>query len=419
VEKSKTPLGMPFMRVSTAVSLIFSSMALVACGGTAEETLDVAGTNNTICGLQCPTVDIPKTDDRTTPKPNTGNNQDIKEDTGDTTIVLETSVIKNVSDTSPAYSILTENASKTKAQIAIDPNIKNQKSWPQPVEMLKFRSDQSALDGSGKYTEYRALSRNSDSVAVDEELQVWHWKNSYATQYRDSSTEGEASHQAFSFGGNRTLAAKVPLTGKAVFEGRFGSTAKTWNWIDDNSKTAALSANNIWQVNGTSTSKVDFASGSVNATLKPQRWKGFMSRNNNSGWLTVVLDGSGVADGRDYTEYPKKFVDSDNPANELFFMRENIILKGTLKRDPKKGNSIAGRAKMDQTWVSGGNGSPFYGALFGKGGEEITGIFNVEAVAPQPTGPEFPINDDRRGFVNHSGVFNGTCKSGAGLVCNK
>jgi hypothetical protein len=33
-------------------------------------------------------------------------------------------------------------------------------------------------------------------------------------------------------------------------------------------------------------------------------------------------------------------------------------------------------------------------------------------VSPGPVGGEYPINDDRRGFLNHNGLFHGTCQPG-------
>jgi hypothetical protein len=385
------------MRVSSALSLFVSALALAACGGTAEETLNVAGTSNAVCGLTCPTVNIPPTVDRTGTASNTGNNESIAEDTGDVSIVLEKSIIKNLDVAKPAYSTLTENAKKTKAQIAIDPNIKNQKSWPKPVEMTLYASDNSAFGGQGSYREYRALTRNEQGNSSDEELQVWRWSKSYATQYRDATQGGEAVHQAYSFGGKKTKA--IPTAGTAKYAGRFGSTAKTWSWVQPDG--ADLSIENIWQVQGKSDTDVDFATGNVRSTLTPEKWKGWMSRNGKKGWLTVDLNGP------DYTEYPKAAVLGDNTDNRFSFMEDKIYLRGKLKKDPKNGNTIQGTAKMGSQWVSGGNGSPFHGALFGNNADEVTGVFNVEAVDPKPYGPDFPINDDRRGFLNHSGVFHG------------
>ncbi len=376
------------MRVSTAVSLFVSAMALAACGGTAEETLNVASANNSICGLQCPTVKIPVVDDRNAPA-NTGNDESITADQGDTTIVLEGSVIANLDESNPAYSQLTENTKAKTAKIAIDPNTSNQASWPQPKDMELYKPKGMLATGlGGKYKEYRALTRNDKGTAVDEELQVWRWSHSYGTQYRDVKGGGEATHQAWSFGGTRTASAKIPTTGNASYAGQFGSTAKTFNWVEDTNSPATISKNHIWRVTGTSQSKVDFAKGNVTSTLTPATWEAFQNKNGMVGFLKVPVGACGF--------------------NCYSFMDDSITLKGKLTTGGKNGNEIAGRARLDASkgYVSGGNGSPFYGALFGSNAEEITGIFNVEATSPGPIGPD-PINDDRRGFINHSGVFNG------------
>ncbi len=382
------------MRVSSALSLFVSALALAACGGVAEETLDVAGTSNAVCGLRCPTVAIPKTDDRNNTN-NTGNNESISADEGDTTLILEKSIVKNLKDGETGYSKLTEvkagEVAKS-AEIAIDTNTADQAAWPKPKEMTAYREPAKGSPRKsglgGKYTEYRELTRSDTGTAIDEELQVWRWSHSYGTQYRDASDGGEAAHQAWSFGGTRTASAKVPTAGTASYAGAFGSTAKTSNFVEDPNGTNTLAVNGIWRVTGASATKVDFAKGDVHTVLTPQTWEAFQSKNGEVGFLKVSTGACG---------------------NNCFgFYNDRIILDGKLQKDAKKGNAIAGRATLEPNagYVSGGNGSPFYGALFGPNGEEITGIFNVEGIIPAPVGPD-PINDDRRGFVSHSGVFNG------------
>jgi hypothetical protein len=51
-----------------------------------------------------------------------------------------------------------------------------------------------------------------------------------------------------------------------------------------------------------------------------------------------------------------------------------------------------------------------YAGFFGNGAPnplEVTGVYNFVAVIPAPIGGEPPINNDRRGFVQQSGVFHG------------
>jgi hypothetical protein len=51
--------------------------------------------------------------------------------------------------------------------------------------------------------------------------------------------------------------------------------------------------------------------------------------------------------------------------------------------------------------------SPMYAGFYGAAANEVTGAYNFVAVSPDPIGGQPPINDDRRGFVQQSGVFHG------------
>jgi hypothetical protein len=48
-----------------------------------------------------------------------------------------------------------------------------------------------------------------------------------------------------------------------------------------------------------------------------------------------------------------------------------------------------------------------YAGFFGPTANEVTGVFNLEATFVAPTGGNIPINNDTRGFIEMSGVFNG------------
>jgi hypothetical protein len=74
------------------------------------------------------------------------------------------------------------------------------------------------------------------------------------------------------------------------------------------------------------------------------------------------------------------------------------------------GNTYSGTANLGESFVNTDN--PMYGGFFGTNAKETTGIFSVLAVSPQPIGGEYPINDDRRGYLTHSGIFNGACQAG-------
>jgi hypothetical protein len=382
------------MRLLSALTLASSAVLLTACGG-GSKTLDLGSAGSNLCGLTCEEIDLLQngTDSRGNPTANTGNNTALTAADGDSTIVLEKSTIVNLETTAPAYSKLTESG-KT-AIFQIDPNTKDQAEWPKSKEYDFYKAQNSALGGSGKYKEYRLLSRSTAGVAIDEELQVWKWKKSYGVQYRHlQNGEGEAAHQAWSFGGTRTAAKSVPTAGSATYTGRFGSTAKSSNWNDTPIAGQTLAANNIWRVNGKSSTTVNFANGNVVSTLTPEKWNGYQTLGGAVGFADVTV--------------------GSNTPNEFDFMNDKIKLTGKLTKTTTS-NAITGRATLVGVGngnslgnpVSGKNTNLFRGALFGANADEFTGIFNLEATYPEPVGGNLPTNDDRRGLLNHSGIVNG------------
>ena len=252
----------------------------------------------------------------------------------------------------------------------------------------------------GTYKEYRAYS---SALGQDEELQVWNWKNSYGTQYRDVTTGGgEAAHQAWSVGGTKTAAAAVPTSGQAIYTGQFGATAKTWNWIDDPADTiATMSANNIWSVIGKSNLTADFGTGGFSGVLTPEKWETWQSRNGKIGFAVVDLN------------LPKTPANIINTANMQDFMATEIFLYGTIQSDK---NTIRGTATLNQSnffnnkylgFITDETTNVMNAGIFGPTANEISGVFNVNGTSPAPKGGLLPINDDRRGFIEMSGVFNG------------
>jgi hypothetical protein len=228
------------------------------------------------------------------------------------------------------------------------------------------------------YKEYRYAA-----LPIDEELQVWHWTNSYVTQYRDTTggNGGEARHQAWSFGGNATAA--MPAGGAVTYNGEYGATSLTWNWIDDpNNVTQTISANGSWSIEGLSSIAVNFGAHTMLGTLIPKTWTGWQTMHNTTGFATV---------------------DATNPLDTNFqpFMNDNVIIKGTIT-----GNKMTnGTAELDPSkgWVNGIN--PAYAGFYGSAADEIAGAYSFVALSPAPTGSHPPINNDRRGYVQQSGVF--------------
>ena len=304
----------------------------------------------------------------------------------------------------PGLSLLTVDLANSTAQIRIDTKLADAANakWPQAKLMKEFVAGTSAVDpdvaiGSlgGSYNEYRALSYNADGSSADEVLQVWNWGESYGTQYRDITGGGEAGHQAWTFGGNKTPRADMPTTGALTYNGRYGATAKTWSWVDPNNG-RTVSINNLWRVTGSATGTADFATGDFSATLTPETWNAYASLNGGQGFTAVQ---------------------ANDPSNPNFngYMDDNITLSGTFSHTAAvgttpaaNGNSITGSATLDQAdgWVTNQTVNPFYAAFFGPNADQVTGVFNLEAVSPDPIGGDIPINDDRRGFIQQSGVFN-------------
>jgi hypothetical protein len=310
---------------------------------------------------------------------NTGNTTTLA--TGDQTIALEFANL--ISPATGSVSTLTEVAgSPNTGTIAIDTKTAGNGSWPIPKTMTEYVSGTTGPGGlvGATYHEYRAINSPND-----EELQVWHWTESYVTQYRDvTGAGGEARHQAWSFGGNAT--ATMPVGGIVTYNGDYGATALTWNWVNDPavSSTQTVNANNSWAIRGTSSITANFGARTILGTLTPVTWTGWASMNSGTGFTDV-----GATAGGD--------------PNHQAFMADQVIIRGTITGNRMTG----GTASLDPAagWVNGTN--PAYAGFFGATANEIAGAFNFVAVDPNPTGSNPPINDDRRGYIQESGVFHG------------
>jgi hypothetical protein len=394
------------MRFASVSAIVLTGFALAACTGAGDTTcgtIDILATGPCVAQgtssgsgsgtTTSPVVPIPTNTGTST---NVGNATSLS--TGDKTIALDFANL--ISPTTGSLSKLTEVAgvagAPNTAKLAIDTKTSSNAAWPIPKTMEEYTFGTGAGIGlGGTYKEYRALSNDTAGTLNDEELQVWHWGSSYATQYRDATAGGgEARHQAWSFGG--TVAAAMPVGGSATYTGQYGATSKTWNWVDDSTKPKTISANNSWMVEGTSSITANFGTKKMTGTLTPSTWTGWQSLNGASGFATV--NAGNLLD-----------------PNHMSFMDDNVVLKGTIS-----GSTIAtgGTAKLDPAagWANGTNGlSVMHAGFFGASGpSEVTGAYNFVAISPAPTGGQPPINDDRRGFVQQSGVFHGTCTPGVG-----
>ncbi len=402
------------MRIASFVTLSATGLLLAACGGETGLTLS-DGLEE--CGVNCPDAPVKTVSAGTnvsklptTPTTNnTGNTTKLSLTDGETTIALEKSILINTKNKLAVSKLTVDNVAE-EAKLEIDTETDRNALWPKAklmdLYLVGTQRDNVVVDINqlnANYKEYRKISSSLDSgTAVDESLQVWNWNNSYGLQYRDvTSGAANGDHQAWSFGGKRTVSANLPIA-QATYTGRFASTALTSGFINTVDQRQTMSYNGNWRVTGGSSTTVDFNTNAVNATLTPEYWDTFQTLNAGSGFKTIEL-------GTD----PSVYLDPNSPdydPNYAGFMYSKLRLKGTLTRDVVKGNSIAGSATADSLdgWITNSDTNPFAAALFGADGKEVTGIFNLEAVAPSPNGGDLPVNDDRRARMQHSGVFNGT-----------
>jgi hypothetical protein len=278
-------------------------------------------------------------------------------------------VLENSSYVTPtsgtALGTLTYSNGTSTATVQVDPNATTT-GWAASVTMNEYlpgTNDTANPNLGGTYQEYRDISA---AAGTDYELQVWTWNNSYGAQFRDNPDGGEADRQAWLYGGTKTTTAAMPTTGVANYTGEWGGTAKTSNWVGDTP--AGNDNNRLWMVNGTTTLAADFDAGTVTGTLTTDVWR--------------TIDDNSV-----------EVVDTP-PADEDVFINTTI-----------NGNTFAGTASYGTTAVQGDNVA--HGAFFGPTANDATGAFNVHATYVAPMGGDIPINDDRRGYMDISGVFNG------------
>ncbi len=401
------------MRTGSISALVLAAFALAACEGTPTTGSSASNASLDLCGLACP--DPTDGDSGGSGSDGSsggsggggssggGNTTNLSPATADVTIALEKSVYQKpnsgtslsslTAGTSPTTTTaqILSGTKPTALTIQVDTNTGTNGSWPTPIQMTEYLPGTNKPDPTGNnnggtncapncgYREYRALSSTRD-----EELQVWAWNESYATQYRNASGGGEAIQQAWSFGGNKTALADMPGGGSATYNGRFVGTAKSSNWLKPSA--SDIDPNALWRVQGASTLSADFNAATVTGTLTPETWESFQVGVN--GWYTWNVGTAGTTAEPDFSIYNVK-----------------VDLAGTIT-----GNTYAGTSKLSTTvpgegFVSGDN--PMYGGFFGTGATETTGIFNVYGVDPDPIGGSAGINDDRRGFLTVNGAFHG------------
>ncbi len=327
---------------------------------------------------------------------NTGNTSGLQPSAStDTTLALESNGAIST-QSNPAVSKLSSSpfgGHSATQSFTINTNTSSNSSWPitKTMDYYPAGGTTSNLADNPNYAEYRYFKKNQ----YDEELQVWSWGNSYATQYRDVTNSGTSPlHQAWSFGGNYTPVASMPTANANVnYHGSWAATAQTSNWVDSTDPAQTVSFNNNWRVRGTSALTANFGTGAFSGTLT------------STDWVAISKDGS-------------QFIDVDATtasANRLDpVMTSDVLLSGTITTSTAANahpNQIVGNANMDNStygWITTTGSNPMYGGFFGAGASEVAGVFALDTAIPAPVGGNFPINDDRAGFLSMSGMFHGT-----------
>ena len=405
------------MRIGSVSALVLAAFALAACEGSPTTGSSASVATLDLCGLGCPfgtpggggggtpVNDPTDGDDSST---DGGNTTDLSPLTADTTIALESSKLVRPSGSTPSLSLLTAGTSPatttaqilsgtkpTQLTIAIDTNSASNGSWPTPAQMDEYPYGSNLPDPTGgnnggtnclpncDYREYRVYSEEVGQER-DESLQVWAWGESYATQYRNTPSGGEAMHQAWSFGGNKTPLASMP-GGSATYNGRFVATAKTANYLKPTG--AVIDPNALWRVQGASQVTANFGTAGITGTLTPQTWTSFQT-----GISAHYMKTVGVTPTPPYT-----VIETPNYS----FYNTTVALSGTIT-----GNTYAGEANLTGPFISGDQ--TMYGGFFGATGAETTGVFHVTGMDPDPVGGSAGINDDTRGYLTIQGAFNGT-----------
>ena len=305
--------------------------------------------------------------------------------------------------------------------------------------------------GKGLGGNYK-LYRFYDPATYDEELQVWSWNQSYATQYRDVTASGnDPQHQAWSFGGNYTTAANMPTSGQVNYVGQWTATAKTAGFLknpvgiqvpilDGNGVwTGALGQiiqkvqpSNDWRVSGNSALTADFGAGTLTGRLHSNNWQGLDLVNNH---YNVDPNAAAAA-----TADCLKLINSCSPLTlsgqatlqnwlnyNATFMSTEVVLKGAIKTYPpkptnpptppaatttNKENQVVGTAAMDPNngWLTINGLNPMYAGFFGTvtagKPQEVTGAFALKSTVTLPNGGT-GINNDQRATIEMSGIFNG------------
>ncbi len=261
-------------------------------------------------------------------------------------------------------------------------------TWADPIDMPLLSNTVSTPAGvpnlGGAYSEYRQIDTDTDA-----ELQIWEYTHSRIGQYAvwfDSSAPNN-NNVALFYDGNATPDTALPAA-TATYNGSFGGVAVASNWANgvrvqnDPFDTAELagdewSPNGTWRVTGTSQVVADFGAGTVTGSITNTTWRRYdASPTSPDGYITITP-----------TETSRPFHD--------------YTMSGTITGSTYTGNVLGPVG----TVVTGDNS--LSGGFFGPNAEETAGVLRSFTTAPDPSDGVSPNEDNRRGFIDIRGVFQG------------
>jgi hypothetical protein len=263
------------------------------------------------------------------------------------------------------------------------------------------------------YTEFRRIS---PAEGIDAELQYWNFtagSDSYVAHFRDANQDQDAWFFGSADPANSTQTTTDQYaalgTGTLSYEGSYAGQAKAEGWGQASSY---QTQNGPWRTQGHASVTLDLDANTLSGTLTPQFWE----KTESDG--TVVQIDVHRQSGDEYlvtsgTDYDPATPPVAAAADIAAFHRAQVQLQGTVTDGVATGKATVVDAGTNGGWVNGDQA--LNAAAFGANAEQITGVFSVYAVKPQPQGGDTGINDDRRGVIDLQGGF-GVCQGCTGIT---
>ena len=276
------------------------------------------------------------------------------------------------------------------ASVAVDVTTSGM-TWAAPITMPLFSN---SVDGTltaggvpqmgGTYSEYREIDSDTDA-----ELQIWEFNHSRVGQYAvwfDPSAPNNNNFAMF-YDGDATPEAALPAA-TATYNGSFGGVAVASNWanftrtINDPFATDIVagdswSPNGTWRVTGSSQIVADFGAGDITGSITNMTWRKYTAEDSSyDGYETIV------------------------PAEISPF--HDYQMTGTID-----GNTYTGSVGGPIGGVVTGDNA-LNGGFFGPNAEETAGVLRSFTTSPDPDDGISPYEENRRGFIDIRGIFQGT-----------